>query len=128
MRPATRDDAPIGFKCFGGCESEVVLEAIGLTLAALYEPKDKRDWTPSRPRPKPTPFQERIPNPEHLCDRILQQEAAERSPDYWDYRADQLALALPRPTDRLGTKPTDDRGLTAVIEACRNHATLLRGL
>jgi hypothetical protein len=128
LRPATKDDGPIGLKCFAGCEAREVLESIGLTLKDLYEPKDKRTWTPSRPRPKPTPFSAMIPDPEHFADRVIQQEAAEASPEYWDYRADQLALALPRPTDRLGIQPTDTHRLNASITACRNHAELLRGL
>jgi hypothetical protein len=128
LRPATADDKPVGLKCFAGCEAEDVLQAIGLQLRDLYEPKDKSDWTPSRPRPKPTPFEELIPNPEHFCKRAVQQQRAEATPEYWEYRADQLALALPRPTDRHGTQPTDLDGLNAAITACRNHAALLRGL
>lgn len=128
LRPATKDDGPIGLKCFAGCEAADVLEAISLQLKDLYEPKDKRDWTPSKPRPKPTPFSERFPDPEHLCDRILKQEAIEATPEYWDHRADQLAAALPRPGDRPGIQPSDHRGLSAAISACRLHATLLRGL
>lgn len=128
LRPAPSDDKPVGLKCFAGCEAADVLDAMGLALKDLYEPKDKRDWTPTHPRPKPTPFEQLVPDPEHLCDRILQNEADEQSPEYWEHRADQLAAALPRPSDRPGTQPTDTLGLKAAITASRNHATLLRGL
>lgn len=47
---------------------------------------------------------------------------------YWERRADQLATALPRPTDRPGLQPTDTGPLLASITACRNHAALLRRL
>lgn len=128
LRPAPSDDKPVGLKCFANCEAIEVLEAIGLGLADLYEPKDRRDWTPRKPRPKPTPFEALIPNPEHFCDRAVQQQRAEDQPEYWEYRASQLVTALPRPTDRPGLQPTDTGALEAAITACRNHAALLRGL
>jgi hypothetical protein len=57
---------------------------------------------------------------------LLLDSLQEASACYWERRAEQLAEALPRPTDRPGLRPTDTTGLYAAIQACRNKAAVLR--
>lgn len=81
LRPAQKDDGPVGLKCFAGCQAEDVLDAVGLQLKDLYEDKDSRTWTPPRPRRQPSPW-DLLGDINHFCDRIIQQEAIDAGPPF----------------------------------------------
>ena len=59
---------------------------------------------------------------------VLIDSLQEATACYWERRAEQLAEALPRPTDRPGLHPDPDRvtRISAQILACRRHAWLIR--
>lgn len=129
IRHPKMDGDPVRLTCFASCDAKDVLGAVGLRLKDLYPPQDRRDWTPSKPRRQPTPFEERIPDPEHLCHRAAREQALEATPAYWEMRAEQLATGLPRPGDFPGRNPSPNRveALNAAILACKQKAALLRG-
>ena len=60
---------------------------------------------------------------------VLLDSLQEATACYWERRADQLAEALPRHTDRPGLHPDPDRTarIAAQILACQRHAALIRG-
>lgn len=64
--------------------------------------------------------------------RIFRDIWQEAQSGYWERRADLLEFALPRPGDFTGAATSEEmearrRRLQASIEACRNHARILRG-
>lgn len=129
IRQPKMEGDPVRLTCFASCDARDVLAEIGLRLKDLYPPKDRRDWTPSKPRRIPTPFEERIPDPDHFMHRAAREQALEATPAYWDLRAEQLAQGLPRPGDFPGRNPSANRveALNAAILACKQKADLLRG-
>ncbi len=97
----SRRDDGAGLHCFGGCEPVDVLAAVGLALRDLYDDNGD-DWQHPvgwKPRPAPSP----IGDPEHFCDRILQQDRLEADPAWQAQRAAELADAIAhRPGDFMG--------------------------
>ncbi len=97
----SRRDDGAGVHCFGGCDTADVLASVGMSLRDLFD--DNGDdwqhpagWTPP---PAPNP----LGDPEHLCDRILQQERMEDDPAWLARRAAELAAATEaRPGDFKG--------------------------
>ena len=50
------DEGAILLNCFAGCDTGVVLEAIGLSFVDLFPARSAADCDPSKPRPKPPKF------------------------------------------------------------------------
>ncbi len=93
----SRRDDGAGCYCFGGCETADVVAAVGLSMRDLFDDNGD-DWQHPvgwRPRPAPSP----IGDPEHFCDRILQQDRLEADPVWQARRAAELADAV---AHRLG--------------------------
>ena len=87
--------------CHAGCSTDDVLASLDMTMADLYDDNGD-DWKhPAgwKPRPAPSP----IGDPEHFCDRILQQDRLEADPAWRARRAAELADAVAhRPGDFMG--------------------------
>ncbi len=97
----SRRDDGAGLHCFAGCETADVLAAVGLGLRDLFDVNGD-DWQRPAgwtPRPAPSP----IGDPEHWCDRALQQERLDADPAWQARRATELADAVThRPGDFMG--------------------------
>jgi hypothetical protein len=97
----TRCDDRVLVYCFAGCATVDVLAAVGMTLGDLFDPGDRRHAArpAARPGPRPRPEPNPLGDPDYFCDRIIQQEALERSDAYQRRRARAAAWAQPRPGD-----------------------------
>ena len=75
------DDGPsLLVHCFGGCEVEEVLDALGLTFRDLYNGSMPRASKPPRRNPEDAKW-------ERVAERALEQQWREAQPWYWQYRA-----------------------------------------
>jgi hypothetical protein len=65
--------------CFTGCDTADVAGALGLELRDLFDRQATSGYLPPRRRPRP-PLNP-LGDPEHWCDRALQQQRLESDAD-----------------------------------------------
>jgi hypothetical protein len=110
-------DGSVLVYCHAGCHVEDVLAALNLGLADLYDGEKPAGCTftartltqitvGGTPPEPPNP----LGDPDHFCDRILQQERLERDPAYQRRRSDELAAVKARPGEYMGGPVPWDRG------------------
>ncbi len=87
--------------CFGGCEVEEVLDALGLTSRNLFASPRNGSWSPRRD-PQAAKW-------ERVAERAMEQEWREAQPWYWRYRSSIFEWA----------------GCQLEAQACLVHADLL---
>ena len=101
---SARDDSA-GVHCFTGCHVDDVLAALGMVPRDLFDSEKPAGYV-FTPRPPLNP----LGDPDHFCDRIIQQEKLENDPAYLRRRAAELEAAKPRPGDYMGGVVERDRG------------------
>jgi hypothetical protein len=104
----SRRDDGAGVHCFTGCDTADVAGALGLELRDLFHQQEATSgYLPRRRRTRP-PLNP-LGDPEHRCDRALQQQRLESDADYQARRAAAIAATAPRSDDYPGD-PLRDRG------------------
>jgi hypothetical protein len=101
----SRRDDSAGVYCFAGCATDDVMAALGMTMRDLFDSERPPGYV-FVPRPPPNP----IGDPDHFCERIVQQEKLGNDPAYLRRRAAELEAAKPQPGDHPGGPAEWDRG------------------
>jgi hypothetical protein len=90
-----RDSTGAVVHCWTGCDPVDVMAALGMMMRDLYDSKTPAGYVP---RPPPNP----LGDPDHFCDRILQQEKLEATGEEARRVAELEQAAKPREGDYPG--------------------------